>query len=107
MTAAAGGSVRKPPSDRAPGPLRRFRGPVLSYRVLPVDGTARERKRTPRGWPDATSPSGQPLDHSVSPCFATALIAASDLRTWLRSVVYQKSGSDALRYLPYRAVARR
>lgn len=28
---------------------------------------------------------------------AAASIAASDLRTWLRSVVYQKSGSEALR----------
>ncbi|GGU06422.1 hypothetical protein GCM10010272_59460 [Streptomyces lateritius] len=26
--------------------------------------------------------------------FEAASIAASDLRTWLRSVVYQKSGSD-------------
>ncbi len=29
--------------------------------------------------------------------FAALSIAASDLRTWLRSVVYQKSGSDAFR----------
>lgn len=45
---------------------------------------------------------GLPLDHPAaagwaSACFASASIAASDLRTWLRSVVYQKSGSDAFR----------
>ena len=35
--------------------------------------------------------------HVASACFAVASMAASDFRTWLRSVVYQKSGSDAFR----------
>lgn len=34
---------------------------------------------------------------SASACFAAASIAASDFLTWLRSVVYQKSGSEAFR----------
>ncbi len=41
-----------------------------------------------------------PPAHSSSACLAVASIAASDLRTWLRSVVVQKSGSDAFRYDP-------
>ena len=35
--------------------------------------------------------------YASSRFFAASSIAASDLRTWLRSVVYQKSGSDAFR----------
>jgi len=41
----------------------------------------------------ATPPGG----HFASVCFAVASIAASDFLTWLRSVVYQKSGSEAFR----------
>lgn len=49
-------------------------------------------------WGGLTS-DGQPTPHSYSASadFAVASIEASDFRTWLRSVVYQKSGSDALR----------
>lgn len=36
---------------------------------------------------------------------ADASIADKERRTWLRSVVYQKSGSVARRKVPYRAVA--
>lgn len=79
MTAAAG-AVRHPPLIRAPGPLRRFRGPMLS-------GLLAVRRSAVRGDRPPQAPSA----------LAAASIAASDFRTWLRSVVYQKSGSDAFR----------
>ncbi|GGX27154.1 hypothetical protein GCM10010383_67120 [Streptomyces lomondensis] len=79
-----------PPSDRAPEPLRRFRGPALSG---PVARVPRRARGPVCGSPSQTGPRGYP----ASACFAAASIAASDFRTWLRSVVYQKSGSDALR----------
>jgi hypothetical protein len=39
----------------------------------------------------------RPRRYAVSAFRAVSSIAASDLRTWLRSVVYQKSGRDAFR----------
>ena len=46
---------------------------------------------------DRLTPDQPGLDHSASVFFAAASITANDLRTWLRSVVYQNSGSDAFR----------
>lgn len=84
MTAAAASLAGSLP-DRAPEPLRRFRGPA---RAREGPGWFPDE-----GWPVPATPRG----HSPSVSFAFASIAASDLRTWSRSVVYQKSGSDALR----------
>ncbi len=43
------------------------------------------------------SGAGHRLFYASSRAFAAWSMAASDFRTWLRSVVYQKSGSDAFR----------
>lgn len=77
---------------RAPEPLRRFRGPALSGArcVASVHGPVRT------GLTRRTAPARC----HASCAFAAASIAASDFRTWLRSVVNQKSGSDAFRKPP-------
>lgn len=82
------------PLIRAPGPLRRFRGPMLSG-VVPIPAITLSRGRA-AGQRNGMHITG-PRPGQASCAFAAASIAASDLRTWLRSVVYQKSGSDAFR----------
>ncbi|GHC15904.1 hypothetical protein GCM10010332_53030 [Streptomyces albogriseolus] len=51
---------------------------------------------TPRAPPATRRPPAYSVA-AASVCFAAASIAARDLRTWLRSVVYQKSGIEAFR----------
>lgn len=61
----------------------------------PSSGRVRGFPRPATGKTYASSVSPAPTVSSVFR--AAASIAVSDLRTWLRSVVYQKSGRDALR----------
>lgn len=95
--------ARPRPRSGPRNPLRRFRGPGLSRTrrgstVLALSPCAERPVACPRN--DRDRP---PVVHasafsaSASLSFAALSIAASDLRTWLRSVVYQKSGSDAFR----------
>ena len=103
MTAAAGGR-HGPPSDRAPEPLRRFRGPALSgpgdgrpLLRLALASRCREARANRNHSASACAFPASAASSAASVTFAAASMAASDFRTWLRSVVYQKSGSDAFR----------
>lgn len=67
------------PSDRAPGPLRRFRGPVLSRVTAGASVAAADCVLvTVGGCPILRT---APHSHFASACFAAASIAASDFRT--------------------------
>lgn len=75
-------AVQDPPKKHGPSPE-------------PVRRTAGGLSPNDRDRPPAVHASAFSASSSLS--FAALSIAASDLRTWLRSVVYQKSGSDAFR----------
>ncbi|GHJ40598.1 hypothetical protein Sm713_62070 [Streptomyces sp. TS71-3] len=99
------------PRNQAPGPLRRFRGLWFVRRGLSGRGPCFPGGDR-RGCACAASSSPRPFQGRFSQgrfaapdyafaasscCRADASIAARERLAWLRSVVYQKSGSEARR----------